>query len=684
MRHTKRAGIISAGLLTLVVSGVFCGCQSVHNGQTTTGADASTIPFKLSPERERQACALAYYSEAVRDQLNGDYASSLSNFVQAVTLDPDADEIYMRIALEQLRRGQSADARATLKLLCHRKPTSYRPYIWQGLVEWSTSHTDEAMASFKRAAELAPNRPEPYWELATAYIHLGKNEEAIRCLEKAIPIVEKHDDLCLLLGELYIQMAEASTNNVSPESAERRKSAIAAMEAALGEKPSNVALLFQLADLYMLDKQTAKAIECYQRAEKLQPNNLQVKGKLALSLAATGDKQGAVNTLEQVAKAEPLNSRVYFYLGDLYEKMGEKDKAIANYRIACRSDPPDPAPFLCLAILLVDDHPDQAILALLEGLEALPGEPRLSETLAYIYLHQHRFEDALFYFQMTDRNQIENDIRITRPTFNFNYAIALQYAGQYERAANLLSQTITINPAYLDAYIQYIVQEDNRTATDQGIKILEILLEKEPGSPVLVTYIGLLHHLNKEYDKGIATFETIEDSIISTNYKPDVVCEYYFWYGACLEQGGQINKAILAFEKCLQVNPDHVEALNYLAYLWAEKGEHLEKALEYANSALAKKPDNPAYLDTLGWIYYKMQRYQEAFDKIKKASDMLPTEPTIHEHLGDTLLKLGKKKEAIEEWLLSYNIDPSNSNVVTKLKAYYALPAQPPTPAVTN
>ena len=108
--------------------------------------------------------------------------------------------------------------------------------------------------------------------------------------------------------------------------------------------------------------------------------------------------------------------------------------------------------------------------------------------------------------------------------------------------------------------------------------------------------------------------------------------------------------------------------LNYLAYMWAVKGINLDKAETSVNKALEQQPRNAAYLDTLGWILFKQNRYDEALSSIM-AANADQDDPTIADHLGDTLNALDRTEEALIHWKRSFALDPDNDSVREKLES---------------
>ena len=90
--------------------------------------------------------------------------------------------------------------------------------------------------------------------------------------------------------------------------------------------------------------------------------------------------------------------------------------------------------------------------------------------------------------------------------------------------------------------------------------------------------------------------------------------------------------------------------LNYLGYMLADRGTRLDEALGYIRRAVALDPQNGAYLDSLGWVYYKMGNYELAEENLRRASERMGDDPTIHDHLGELYLKTGRLKLAASNW----------------------------------
>ena len=103
-------------------------------------------------------------------------------------------------------------------------------------------------------------------------------------------------------------------------------------------------------------------------------------------------------------------------------------------------------------------------------------------------------------------------------------------------------------------------------------------------------------------------------------------------------------------QKTLEVNPDHVDALNYLGYSYADRGINLDKALDLVKKAVELAPASGYIRDSLGWVYFKKGLFNEALKEILKASEIEKDDPVIFEHLGDVYKNMDNKEAAIKAW----------------------------------
>jgi Tfp pilus assembly protein PilF len=123
-----------------------------------------------------------------------------------------------------------------------------------------------------------------------------------------------------------------------------------------------------------------------------------------------------------------------------------------------------------------------------------------------------------------------------------------------------------------------------------------------------------------------------------------------FLRGTLAERQKHIEPAEQFFRQSLDIDPDSAMVLNYFGYMWADKGVKLPDALKLIRKAVDQEPMNGAYLDSLGWVYFKMGEYELSEDNLRKAADRTRTDPTVHMHLGDLYEKTGRIRLAAAQW----------------------------------
>jgi predicted Zn-dependent protease len=184
--------------------------------------------------------------------------------------------------------------------------------------------------------------------------------------------------------------------------------------------------------------------------------------------------------------------------------------------------------------------------------------------------------------------------------------------------------------------------------TDAGASEVKKLIDGKNDREMYLT-------LAQVYDKGkkwgdMAKALDAADKLSENQEEKESV---WFMRGAMFERQKNLDAAEKEFRKVLTAEPDHASALNYMGFMLADKNLRLNEALGYIQKAVDKEPYNGAFLDSLGWVYYRMGRIPEAEDYLRRAVVRTPHDPSLHDHLGEVLLKASKTKEAVAQWELS-------------------------------
>jgi tetratricopeptide (TPR) repeat protein len=132
--------------------------------------------------------------------------------------------------------------------------------------------------------------------------------------------------------------------------------------------------------------------------------------------------------------------------------------------------------------------------------------------------------------------------------------------------------------------------------------------------------------------------------------KPEERAFVFYYRGELSERQKLMDQAESELRKGLELAPDFAPLENYLGYLLAERGQKLDEAVAMLKKVVTFDPQNPAYLDSLAWAYYKQGQYALAEDLEHKASLRMSNDPTILDHMGEIDAKSGKLSQAIDEW----------------------------------
>jgi tetratricopeptide (TPR) repeat protein len=243
-------------------------------------------------------------------------------------------------------------------------------------------------------------------------------------------------------------------------------------------------------------------------------------------------------------------------------------------------------------------------------------------------------------------------------TYYFLGVVALEEK-QFERARNHFERAILINPGLEPAHTDLAVALLSLLRPEEAVSVLDRARKEVPPSFRIEYLSGVARSQLKRFDQALEAYSAAE-KLGSTNQPPLTDHRFYFQVGALLERKGDENKSIEYLEKALELKPDYDEALNHLGDMWAEKGKNLPKARAMIEQALKAEPENPAYMDSMGWVLFKLAKHSEALDWLLKARQRM-TEPdaTVLDHVGDAAAACARWDLAREAWAASLKVEAS-------------------------
>jgi tetratricopeptide (TPR) repeat protein len=167
-----------------------------------------------------------------------------------------------------------------------------------------------------------------------------------------------------------------------------------------------------------------------------------------------------------------------------------------------------------------------------------------------------------------------------------------------------------------------------------------------------------LGNLYRNDDRFPEAAEAYSRSIAAMSDPDKADWRIFYFRGVSYERSKRWPAAEADFKQALKINPEQPQVLNYLGYSWVDKGIHLDEALEMIKAAVDSRPNDGYNVDSLGWAYYKLGRYEEAVSELERAIGFQPEDPTINDHLGDAYWKVGRKREATFQWAHARDLEP--------------------------
>ncbi|MEM9228300.1 MAG: tetratricopeptide repeat protein [Pseudomonadota bacterium] len=227
--------------------------------------------------------------------------------------------------------------------------------------------------------------------------------------------------------------------------------------------------------------------------------------------------------------------------------------------------------------------------------------------------------------------------------------------GQYELAAAAFEEVAPTSAWYTTAEVGRAEALTGAERVDEAIEVLSSLARARPGNMSVITALGDILRREDDFSRAADAYDQAIDLIIDPT---PADWRLFYVRGIAHERTDQWPKAEADFRKALELNPDQPHVLNYLGYSMVELQQNLDEALDMIERAVSQRPDDGYITDSLGWVLYRLGRYEEAVAPMERAVELLPVDPILNDHLGDVLWKVGRRTEAVFQWKRALSFDP--------------------------
>lgn len=226
-----------------------------------------------------------------------------------------------------------------------------------------------------------------------------------------------------------------------------------------------------------------------------------------------------------------------------------------------------------------------------------------------------------------------------------------------------LKQSIGLAPDAVEPHailaLVYAAQNKPDLATQEYTLALKNATKLEPKNIEIYKSLAAIYLQQEKLKEAESIFKLIAGLAPAD-------AQAHFYLGSIYYDSKDYIAAEKEFKAALKLKPDYHEALNFLGYFYLEQDKNINKAGAMIRKALEFQPENGAYVDSLGWFYFKKGKFKEALSELEKAAAYL-SDPVIYEHLGDVYLKLGNRDSARLNWDKSLKLDPNQEKVKEKL-----------------
>jgi tetratricopeptide (TPR) repeat protein len=224
----------------------------------------------------------------------------------------------------------------------------------------------------------------------------------------------------------------------------------------------------------------------------------------------------------------------------------------------------------------------------------------------------------------------------------------------WTNAAAHLERVIALNAGFEQAYYDLATAQVAMDLPDAALATLDVARQLFRARFVSDYLEAMARSHKEQFALAVLAYESAERRAQDSEARR-LNHVFYFQFAAACERAGDIPRAVKLFEKCLGMKPDNAEALNYLGFLWADRGENLERAKELIERALIQEPDNAAFLDSMGWVLFRLNQFEPALDYMLRAVKAeTGQDPTVLDHLGDVFAALNRMEEARDAWKRSH------------------------------
>ncbi len=506
-------------------------------------------------------------------------------------------------------------------------------------------------ALLKKCIALEKSNSDYYYELSIVSYNIGKKEEAINSASKAYygDTTNKYYSL------QYAQVLTLAGKNLE---------AVWIYQKIVDSHKASIEDYINLAFLYQKIGDLINALKSLNRAEALYGVQDVISGSKIDILTKQKNYSDAILEAQRLVGSDSTNIRYRLILYDTYLAAGDIQLAEQELKSSYQLDSSNALVLLNLSnFYLVTGNMDrffgylnQLIVSngALEDIyqlvaKLLTNPPIASQNLASLDLVIKQLNEKFGTQPLI--SDLRSQINILR--------------GNFGRALKNLDLVVRSNYSNETIWERYLSLELQLHRYDSIAVVTDSLLNVFPKNPFIPFIKGISLWQQGKTSASIDVLKKYEGRLVN---RPSLMPDYLSTMGDIYHELGKSKLAYKMYDKVLAIKPNQLSVLNNYSYFLSVEGKRLDDALKMSRITINQDPNNATFLDTYGWILFKLKRYNEAESFIRQAivngSD---GNAEVLEHYGDVLFKLGKINDALTYWKMSLSIEPNRSGLKEKI-----------------
>jgi len=485
----------------------------------------------------------------------------------------------------------------------------------------------------------------PTLQLADLLLKSNRPKQALKYLQAPVRLTKINKENTSEQKELYVMYARSLAG------IKQYNDALDALTKLLSQHPLFIPARNLQITLFIHTKQFPLAHIAINTAIQ-QQDSASLRQFQADVFSREGKFQKAANSLKKMHALSPKDDTAILLLSQLEMQQQHLEKAEKILRNFSKLNPASLRVQHALARLLIQsERPQEAILIYKKILQSLPESAEIHSALGLLYYQNKQFQESA--------NQFNKALQIVPKNQNYRFYLAssLEALQKNQEARALYQQIDSHHELWQEAQLRLASMDLMEKKYTSSLQYTQKILKKNASNSRAWVLLSAIYLVQEEYQKLLDTTQpaTLLKQIPTRLQMNRAIAFEHFKRYEDVER---------TLKNLIRSSPEHVDALNFLAYTYAEQGIKLDEAKSYIQRALSQKPNDGYFLDTLAWVYYKHGEYHLAATTQQKALKIVSNDATMHEHLGDMYWKLGKQEKAIQQWQTSLSLQADNSFIL--------------------